>query len=105
MMDLSHMDHQMEQQSSIMPESERMDLIAAAIEEMRRDGARTLIPCEVPEPGAADQFIVENEILDPERPDSLAARMSRRFRWKWLQHAAARRRERGISLEVGGDES
>jgi len=34
-MDLSHMDHQMEQQSSIMPESERMDLIAAAIEEMR----------------------------------------------------------------------
>jgi hypothetical protein len=35
MMDLSHMDHQMEQQSSIMPESERMDLIAAAIEEMR----------------------------------------------------------------------
>jgi len=35
MTDLSHMDHQMEQQSSIMPESERMDLIAAAIEEMR----------------------------------------------------------------------
>lgn len=35
MMDLSHMDHQMTVQSSILPESERVELIAAAIEEMR----------------------------------------------------------------------
>jgi phospholipase D1/2 len=84
---------------------QRHGSLIAAIEQLRTGGARTLVPCDVGEPGVADQFIVENEILDPERPDSLAARMSRRFRWKWLQHAAARRRERGLGLNLGGDDS
>ena len=35
MMDLSHVDHQMEVQGSILRESERVEMIAAAIEEMR----------------------------------------------------------------------
>ena len=39
MMDLSQMDHQMELKSPIMPESARVSLIAAAIEE-RRPGVR-----------------------------------------------------------------
>jgi len=60
--------------------------LAAAVEVLRQRPGRTLAPLDPPEPGAAASFIVENEILDPERVRSPVQSMLHRFHGTWRRH-------------------
>ena len=75
---------------------EKRSLIAT-IEALRGPG-RTLVPYELPELNAAEEWLADNEILDPEGPDQIFESLSHRglFRgwhlpWRHRRRAAGRR--------------
>lgn len=57
--------------------------LISAIEALRGSGGRSLRPYEIPDLDAVEEWIAENEVLDPENPEDLFEPMtsSRRFRW------------------------
>jgi len=56
---------------------EKAGSVIAAIEELRGKG-RTLIPYEIPELSDFEEWLAENEILDPEGPDAILEPLSER---------------------------
>ncbi|MBB5984855.1 hypothetical protein HNP60_000829 [Sphingobium sp. B1D3A] len=52
-----------------------------AIEALRQDG-RTLVDYELPELSATEEWLADNEILDPEGPDAMFEALSQRSLFK-----------------------
>lgn len=57
--------------------SEALGSMIAAIEELRGDG-RTLVPYQLPDLNSAEEWLADNEILDPEGPDAIFEPLSER---------------------------
>jgi phospholipase D1/2 len=72
---------------------ERGSMIAA-IEALRRDGGKTLIPIACQEVNAAETFLVEQALLDPERPRYPFQSFFHRLDWGWARRRRARRLQR-----------
>ena len=68
--------------------------LIAAIETLRQRPGRTLQPASIALPTPAEAFIVENELLDPEHPNSLFARLFGRIDWRWRRRLQAKIEER-----------
>ncbi|MGE0773711.1 MAG: phospholipase D-like domain-containing protein [Sphingomonadaceae bacterium] len=66
-----------------------------AIETLRGEG-KTLDPLDLVPPGPLDEFIADNELLDPESPDAFLEPMSKRgLRKHWSEGKAWFKRRRG----------
>lgn len=55
--------------------------LIATIEKLRGNG-RTLVPYEIPELSSAEEWLADNEILDPEGPEAMFEPLSRRSLFK-----------------------
>lgn len=62
----------------------------AMVEALRRRPGRTLMPLRAEEPGPAGAFMVENELLDPERPRWPLQSLIHQVDWNWA-HRKRRR--------------
>jgi phosphatidylserine/phosphatidylglycerophosphate/cardiolipin synthase-like enzyme len=65
----------------------------AAIEELRGTG-KTLIPYEVPDLNAVEEWLADNEVLDPEGPGEMFEGFSKRGLLRRLKHRMPRLRHR-----------
>lgn len=66
----------------------------AAIESLRGEG-RTLVPYEIPDLSATEEWLADNQILDPEGPEEMFELPSRRGLFKnWRKRIAAARARR-----------
>ncbi|KOX40727.1 hypothetical protein ADL19_31885 [Streptomyces purpurogeneiscleroticus] len=66
----------------------RMGSLIAAVEALRQEGGRTLVPLDGPGPKVV-QPLSEGELLDPERPEPV---------WRAVLHALADKRRRRADL-------
>ena len=55
----------------------RTGSLVATVEELRRNEGRTLRPFDPPPVNAAERFLADHELLDPERPRTLCAALTR----------------------------
>ncbi len=79
----------------------RAGSLVAAIERLRLRPGRTLRPIVGGDVGVAAEFLVEAEILDPERPQWPLQGLLHRVDWDWLRHRRTARRA-GSPFRVGG---
>lgn len=77
----------------------RSGSLIATIETLRQRPGRTLQPSDSEHPTPAEAFIVENELLDPEHPDSFLARLFGRIDWRWRRRLQAKIEERRDRLK------
>ncbi len=66
----------------------------AAIEALRRTDGKRLVPILCQEVTAAETFLVEQELLDPERPRYPFQSFFHRLDWRWARRRKARRLRR-----------
>lgn len=65
--------------------------LISSIEQLRQGPGRTLRPLDAKPVTAADAFVVERELLDPERPRWPFQSLLHRVDWSWLRHHGQRR--------------
>lgn len=76
--------------------------VIGAIERLRRRPGRTLRPIRANELGSTEEFLVETQILDPERPLWPLQGLLHRVDWDWLhRRRAARMRRRALPVGEG----
>jgi len=64
----------------------RTGSLLATIEDLRRRPGRTLQPLVTGRTNGAEAFLVESELLDPERPRWPIQSLLHRVDWRWLRH-------------------
>lgn len=69
---------------------EALGSMIAVIEELRGEG-RTLVPYETLDLGAVEQWLADNEILDPEGPEEIFEPMTKRSLFRGLRQRLRRR--------------
>lgn len=65
--------------------------LIGAIEALRRAEGKTLVPVPCQEVNAAEEYLVEQALLDPERPRYPFQSFFHRLDWRWAQKRKARR--------------
>lgn len=75
--------------------------LVQTIETLRRRPGRTLVPLAGGKIGTTGEFLVETQMLDPERPRWPFQTLLHRVDWDWMQRRRCRKRTGG-ALSVGG---